>query len=81
MMFWFFLTPILYAPQMLPEEWQDLWLLNPVAGLMNDLRAAMLEGAVLPGRSTWIMLAAGGTMFVVGRSFFRRLAPYFEDYL
>ncbi|MBY6205953.1 ABC transporter permease [Halomonas denitrificans] len=81
LMFWFFLTPILYAPQMLPENWQDLWLLNPVAGLMNDLRAALLEGALLPGRSTWIMLAVGGGAFLLGRSFFRRLAPYFEDYL
>lgn len=81
MMFWFFLTPILYAPEMLPESMQDLWIYNPIAGVMNDLRAALLEGAIRPGTSTLVMLGVGAAVFIGGRALFCRLAPYFEDYL
>jgi ABC-type polysaccharide/polyol phosphate export permease len=81
LMFAFFLTPILYAPEMLPESLQSLWLFNPIAGLMNDLREALLHGQVLPGRSTLWMLPVSVVVLMAGRAFFRRLAPYFEDYL
>jgi len=81
LLFLFFLTPILYAPQMLPESLQQVWTFNPLAGLMNDLRESLLEGMAVPGRSTlWILPVAVGVFFL-GRAFFRRLAPYFEDYL
>lgn len=81
LMFWFFLTPILYAPAMLPESLQNLWVLNPIAGVMNDLRGALLHGELMPGISTLVMLPVGAAAFLAGRGFFRRLAPYFEDYL
>ncbi|NKI35084.1 ABC transporter permease [Wenzhouxiangella sp. XN79A] len=81
LMFAFFLTPILYAPEMLPDHLQSLWMFNPVAGLMNDLRAALLHGQVLPGAHTLWMVPVSALVFLVGRAFFRRLAPYFEDYL
>ena len=81
LMFLFFLTPILYAPEMLPEQLRSLWMFNPVAGLMNDLRAALLHGQVLPGAFTLGMLPVALLAFLAGRGIFRRLAPYFEDYL
>src|SRR6056297_1809821 len=39
LMLWFFLTPILYAPELLPDDLQLLVYANPVAGLMTDLRS------------------------------------------
>lgn len=81
LMFWFFLTPILYAPEMLPESMQHVWLLNPVAGVLADLRTGLLEGRMWPGSATLWMLPVSALAFLAGRAFFRRLAPYFEDYL
>lgn len=81
LMFLFFLTPILYAPEMLPESLQSIWRFNPLAGLMEDLRAALLQGRWAPGMSTLLTLPFAIAIFVLGRIFFLRLAPYFEDYL
>lgn len=81
MMLWFFLTPILYAPELLPDNLQALVYANPLAGLMTDLRAALLEGRVLPGATTLVMLAVSVGLYAAGLAFFRRMAPYFEDFL
>ncbi|MBS3824511.1 MAG: ABC transporter permease, partial [Wenzhouxiangellaceae bacterium] len=81
LMLWFFLTPILYSPEYLPEELQILVFANPLAGLMTDLRAALLEGQALPGVTTLVMLAVSVAAYLLGLAFFRRMAPYFEDFL
>jgi len=81
MMLWFFLTPILYAPELLPDHFQALVYANPLAGLMTDLRAALLEGQVIPGATTLVMLVVSAGLYAVGLIFFRRMAPYFEDFL
>lgn len=81
MMLWFFLTPILYAPEMLPEKLQPLVIANPLAGLLTDLRAALLEGQVVPGTTTLVTLAVSVGLYALGLAFFRRMAPYFEDFL
>jgi len=81
MMLWFFLTPILYAPEFLPEQLSILVYANPVAGLMTDLRAALLEGQIMPGTNTLILLGVSLFVFIGGLAFFRRMAPYFEDFL
>ena len=81
MMLWFFLTPILYAPELLPENLKTLVYANPVAGLMTDLRAALLEGQAIPGTTTLVMLVVSAAVYALGLAFFRRMAPYFEDFL
>ena len=81
MMLWFFLTPILYSPEYLPDELKGLVYANPLAGLMTDLRAALLEGQVLPGATTLIMAAVAAALYLVGLAFFRRMSPFFEDFL
>lgn len=81
MMLWFFLTPILYAPELLPESLRALVFANPLAGLMTELRSALLHGQVLPGATTLAMLAVSAVVYAAGLVFFRRMAPYFEDFL
>lgn len=81
MMLWFFLTPILYAPEFLPEQLRALVYANPLAGLMTELRAALLYGEVLPGPYAMVMAAVAAALLAAGLAFFRRLAPFFEDFL
>lgn len=81
MLLWFFLTPILYAPELLPENLRAIVFANPLAGLMTDLRAALLEGQIIPGATTLMMLAVSLALFAFGLAFFRRMARYFEDFL
>jgi lipopolysaccharide transport system permease protein len=43
---WFFLTPVLYPTTMVPERFQGLLLLNPMAVLIGSFQAALYGGAV-----------------------------------
>lgn len=81
LLLWFFTTPILYAPEMLPQQLLPLVQLNPLAGLMSDIRAALFGTQWIPGASTLIMLPVAGLIFLAGLRFFRRMSPYFEDFL
>ena len=80
-MLWFFLTPILYAPELLPSKLQHLLWINPMTWWIEALREAMIHGQVLPDLNfLWLLL---GSLFVfgLGRWVFERCSPYFEDFL
>lgn len=80
-MFWFFLTPILYAPSFLPDEIVGWIYLNPLTWWMGEIRGGLLFGEALPGVAAAGLL--GGSLLVlwIGHRVFRRLSPYFEDFL
>lgn len=80
-MLWFFLTPILYAPELLPADFQSLLYINPMTWWIEELRAALIHGQVLPDASFIALFAGSAVMLWVGRWIFERLSPYFEDFL
>lgn len=80
-MLWFFLTPILYAPQMLPESIQGVFVLNPLFWVVGRLRDILLLGQWHFGLGDVFMLAGSVLMFLFGWWVFRRLSPHFEDFL
>ena len=72
MQLWFFLTPVMYPVDMIPEDWngiplRSLLALNPMADFVEIARTAPLRpapaaarpGALLPGldRSRWLAAA------------------------
>jgi len=81
LMLWFFSTPILYAPDLIPEPYRDFIWLNPLAGLVGDLRAALFEGQLLPGTTTLVMLPLSLVLLWLAHRFYRRLSPHFEDFM
>lgn len=78
---WFFLTPILYAPQMVPERLQGVFVWNPLFWVVERLREILLLGQWQFGPADVLMLVGSILMFVVGWWIFRRLSPSFEDFL
>lgn len=81
LMLWFFATPILYAPELIPQPLRDWIWLNPMAGLVGDLRAAWFEGQWLPGTATLLMLPLSLILLWLARRFYGRLSPHFEDFM
>lgn len=80
-MLWFFLTPILYSPELLPGG-LGAWLnLNPMTWWMNEIRAALFQGQWLPGLSFLALLGASMLSLILGKVVFDRLSPHFEDFL
>ena len=78
---WFFLTPIIYAPQMLPDELRGYLNLNPMTWIVTRLREVLLQGHWVPGLGDLAMLAGCLAVAAFGWFIFRRMSPHFEDFL
>ena len=47
--FWLFLTPVAYSAKVISEKWQLVYSLNPMAGVVNGFRWALLGTDTGPG--------------------------------
>jgi len=81
LLFWFFLTPIIYAPEMLPEAARELLWLNPMTWWVEEIRGALFLGQRMPGQALIFMALGSALVFFAGRALFNRLSPHFEDFL
>jgi len=76
--FWLFATPIAYSSSLVPERWRALYGLNPMAGVVEGFRWALL-GKDPPG----LLLAVSATVVVLlligGLYYFRRMEKTFAD--
>jgi lipopolysaccharide transport system permease protein len=77
--FWLFLTPVVYPSSVVPEAWRALYGLNPMAGVVEGFRWALLgagQGASpLLVTSTVVAFA----LFFTGVIWFRRRERTFVD--
>ena len=80
-MLWFFLTPILYAPTVLPPKALLLMKFNPMAMWVEELRSALTLGQMIPNQTFLYLVCLSAITFWLGLLIFRRLSPYFEDFL
>ena len=76
-----YLTPILYPLSLVPGNLRPWVAANPFTWLVDRLRAALLEGRLAPEPGDLVALAVAVALFVLGRWMFRRLSPYFEDFV
>jgi len=78
---WMYGTPIFYPAAMVPQKYQLLIALNPMAHLVEAYRRVILEAAP-PGLSGLALLAAGAALsLILGYLLFRRWAIHFADRL
>lgn len=76
--FWMFLTPIAYPTTIVPEAWRWVYSLNPMVGVVEGFRWALL-GTPAPGMMLVISTAATLVLLVGGLFFFRRMERTFAD--
>jgi lipopolysaccharide transport system permease protein len=76
---WFFATPIVYSSSSIPEQWRFLYALNPMVGVIDGFRWALL-GTPAPNLS-WIGASAvvALVLLVTGLVYFRRMERSFAD--
>lgn len=77
---WFYVTPIIYPLDIVPEPWDRVLLINPLASLIEGWRSLFLENA-LPGPDLWPALLFTVAALGVGTGVFRRLEGGFADAL
>jgi len=78
---WLFVTPIAYPSSLLSEPWRTLYGLNPMAGVVEGFRWALLGTDTAPGPMTIVSALVALTLFVSGAFYFRRMEQSFADVL
>ena len=76
---WMFATPVAYPSSLVPEKWRALYGLNPMAGVVEAFRWALLGKSGSPGPLLWVSVAAVLLLLVGGLFYFRRTEATFAD--
>jgi lipopolysaccharide transport system permease protein len=77
--FWMFATPIAYPSSLLSERWRMIYGLNPMAGVVEGFRWALLGGKSGPTPMILVSSLAAASLLVAGAFYFRRMEKTFAD--
>src|SRR5262245_38841611 len=77
--FWLFATPVAYPSSIVPAQWRPLYGLNPMAGVVEGFRWALLGKSEPPGAMLWVSVVVVLLLLVGGLSYFRRMEQEFAD--
>jgi lipopolysaccharide transport system permease protein len=76
---WLFSTPIAYPASLLSEPWRTIYSLNPLVGVVEGFRWALLGSGHPPDGSLAVSTLAALALCVSGAYFFRRVERIFAD--
>lgn len=77
--FWLFVTPVIYPTSLLPERYQWLIALNPMTGVIEAHRVAVLGHKAIDWLSLGISSGVLIILLVTGAFYFRRMERSFAD--
>lgn len=77
--FWMFLTPIAYPSSIVPAAWQTLYGINPMVGVVEGFRWALLGKGNPPGPLMIVSVLAAVALLVSGMYYFKRMERSFAD--
>jgi lipopolysaccharide transport system permease protein len=77
--FWLFATPIAYPSSLLSEPWHTLYGLNPMAGVVEGFRWALLGTDTSPGPMLLVSALGSVIVLITGALYFRRMEDTFSD--
>jgi lipopolysaccharide transport system permease protein len=75
---WMFASPVVYPASMIPQQFKFLYALNPMTGVIEGFRWALL-GTNPPTTMIFISLGVVIVLLVSGVFYFRRMEQYFAD--
>ncbi len=77
--FWLFLTPVAYSAQVISAKWQIVYSLNPMAGVVNGFRWALLGTNTGPNLNMVVSILISLVFLVSGLFYFRSMERTFAD--
>ncbi len=75
---WMFASPVVYAIKLIPSEWRSLFALNPMTGVVEGFRWALIGGPA-PDASLAVSAVASFVVLLVALVYFRRVERTFAD--
>ena len=76
---WMFATPIAYPSSLLDEPWRTLYGINPMAGVVEGFRWALLGAHTAPGPIVAVSALVAVGLLISGAFYFRRMEKTFAD--
>ena len=77
--FWMFATPVAYPSSLLHGHWKVVYALNPMVGVIEGFRWALLGTKTAPGPMIIVSSLAALFILVTGAYYFRRMEKTFAD--
>jgi lipopolysaccharide transport system permease protein len=77
--FWLFASPIAYPSSMLSEPWRTIYGINPMVGVVEGFRWALLGTDTAPGPIMIVSSLVALALLIGGAYYFRRLEKSFAD--
>ncbi|MGE5072277.1 MAG: ABC transporter permease [Anaerolineae bacterium] len=77
--FWLFLTPVAYSAKVISAKWQLAYSLNPMAGVVNGFRWALLGTRTGPSFNMAISVLISLVILISGLYYFRSMEKTFAD--
>jgi len=77
--FWLFATPVAYPSSLLSEPWRMIYGINPMVGVVEGFRWALLDTDTAPGPVIMASSLAALIILVGGAFYFRRMEKTFAD--
>ena len=76
---WMYASPVVYPVSLVPEKYRGLYAINPMVGIVEGFRVALLGTGPIPWRLLVVSSATVVTLFVTGAMYFRRTERLFAD--
>ena len=77
--FWLFATPIAYPSSLLSQPWRTLYGINPMVGVVEGFRWALLGAKTAPGPILIVSSAVALLVLISGAFYFRSTEKNFAD--
>jgi lipopolysaccharide transport system permease protein len=77
--FWLLATPIAYPLSEIPTEWQLLYSVNPMVGVVEGFRWALVDGPPVEAAVLIMSISISLAVFISGLFYFKRMERTFAD--
>ncbi len=77
--FWFFATPVVYPSSLVPEKWRLFYGLNPMVGVIEGFRGALLRKGQIIDPMFIVSIIVIALLLLTGILYFRRMEKRFAD--
>ena len=77
--FWLFATPIAYPSSLLSEPWKTVYGINPMVGVVEGFRWALLGTDTAPGAMIFVSALVSLALLISGTYYFKRMEKSFAD--
>ncbi len=77
--FWLFITPVAYSSKVITGRWELIYALNPMAGVVNGFRWALLGAGSGPDILVAISTGISLIILITGLIYFRNMERTFAD--